>query len=98
MIAVTERAALALEEVLLSSDPPPGEALKLVVSGNQIALTVAPPSYGDQVFRNGDEPLLIIDSGIAEAVEGTQVTIDCEIEVVDGQAKREFHFVTPPGA
>ena len=96
MIAVTERAALALEELLLSSEPPPGEALKLVVSGNQIALTMAAPSNGDQVFRHDGEPLLIVDSGIAEAVEDTQVAIDCEIRIEDGCAKREFRFVSPP--
>ncbi|HLG73227.1 MAG TPA: hypothetical protein VK009_22625 [Chloroflexota bacterium] len=95
MIAVTERAAFALEEVLLSSDPPPGEGLKLTVSGNQIALMMAPPAQGDQVFQHDGEPLLIIDGDIAQAVDGTQLTIDCEIEVKDGHARREFHFVAP---
>ncbi len=93
MITLSERAALALDELLLKSEPPAGQGIKLVVSGNQIGLTVAPVNQGDQVLQRGDETLLIIDRDIAEAVNGVPITIDCEIEVVDGQAKTEFRFL-----
>jgi len=34
MITLSERAALALDELLLKSEPPAGQGIKLVVSGN----------------------------------------------------------------
>ena len=96
MITLTERAILALDELRMKSEPPAGEAVKLVASGNQIGLTTAPPCQGDQVIQLHDEPLLIVDRDIAEAVNGVPVAIDCEIELVNGEARTEFRFLRPP--
>jgi len=95
MIVLTERAALALDELALKSEFPPGEGLKLVASGGEIGLTVGAAEQGDQVVQRGDETLLIVERRIAEAVEAVPITIDCEIDVVDGEAKTEFHFLGP---
>jgi Fe-S cluster assembly iron-binding protein IscA len=95
MITLTERAALALDELVVKSELPPGEGIKLVASGNQIGLLVTDIQEGDQVLQRAGETLLIVDRDIAEAVNGISITIDCEIEVVDGQAKTEFHFLRP---
>ena len=68
MITLSERAALALDELLLKNEPPPGQGIKLVASGTQIGLTVAPPTQGDQILQRGDETLLIVegDTPVAE--------------------------------
>lgn len=93
MITLTERAALALDELALKSELPPGVGLKLAAAGNEIGLTVGPAEQGDQVVHRGDETLLIVDRAIAAATSAVPIAIDCEIEVVDGQAKTEFHFI-----
>lgn len=95
MIGLTERAALALDEMLLANDPPPGQGIKLVATGQQIGLTWAEVEPGDQLVRRGDETLLVIDADIARAVSDMPVAIDCEISVVDGHAITEFRFVAP---
>lgn len=95
MITLTERAALALDELALKSELPPGEGLKLVASGSEIGLTVGAAEQGDQVVQRGDETLLIVDRRIAEAIRSVPITIDCEIEVEGGEAKTQFHFVGP---
>ncbi len=93
MIAVTERAAMALEELRLSSNATEGQAPKLVAADNHLGLMLGAPSPGDQVLSRRDEPLLIVDGEVAVALDG--VAIDCEIEVVDGHAITEFSFVLP---
>jgi hypothetical protein len=97
MITLTERAALALDELALKTELPPGEGIKLVANGNEIALIAGAPEDGDQVLRRGNETLLIVGHDIATAVDSLHIAIDCEIEVVDGQAKTEFHFLSGLG-
>jgi hypothetical protein len=95
MITLTERAALALDELRLKSEPVAGEGIKLVASGNQIGLIVGPADEGDQIIELGSAPLLIVERDIAEAVDDVPLAIDCEIEIVDGEAKTEFQFRRP---
>jgi Fe-S cluster assembly iron-binding protein IscA len=94
MITVTERAATELEELLTTEDAPPGQGVKLVPSGTgTIGMTIAAPSEGDEVIRRGEEPLLIVDSRVAEALDGAEV--DCDRSVVDGQPRAEFKLRPP---
>jgi Fe-S cluster assembly iron-binding protein IscA len=93
MITVTERAATALEELLSSSNAQPGQGVKLIPSdGGQVGMTIDAPSEGDEVVSRGDAPLLIVDSDIADALDGAR--IDCDTSMVDGQQKLEFKLET----
>jgi Fe-S cluster assembly iron-binding protein IscA len=94
MITLTERAATELEELLTTNNAPPGQGLKLVPGRTgQVGMIIGAPSEGDEVVRRGDEPLLIVDSSIAGALDGAK--IDCETAVVDGQPKAEFRLEPP---
>jgi hypothetical protein len=93
MIALTERAVLALDELVLKSELPAGVGIKLVAAGNEIGLTVGAVERGDQVVQKGGETLLIVDRAVAEATRAEPIALDCEIDVTDGQAKAEFHFL-----
>lgn len=94
MITVTERAAAELQQLLMVNNAQPGQGVKLIPNGaNQVGMSIGTPGELDQVIRQGDEPLLIIDSSIADALDGTQV--DCETAVVDGQPRTEFRLQMP---
>lgn len=89
MISVTDRAATQLQELLALNNAPPGQAVKLVPNGaNSVGMSIGAPGEGDQVIRHGGEPLLIVDSSLADALDGAQV--DCETTLVDGQPRPEF--------
>jgi Fe-S cluster assembly iron-binding protein IscA len=94
MITVTERAATELQGLLAANNAPPGQAVKLVPSGtNSVGMSIGAPGENDEVIRQGDELLLIVDSSLAAALDGTQV--DCETAMVDGQPRTEFKLRTP---
>lgn len=89
MITVTERAANELQELLTNNNAEPGQGVKLVPSGeNRFGMSIGTPAEDDEVIRRGDEPLLIVDSRIAAALDGSE--IDCETATVDGQRRTEF--------
>jgi hypothetical protein len=72
----------------------PGEGVKLIPSGTgNIGMTIGAPSEGDEVIRHGAEPLLIVDSRIADTLDGAE--IDCNSSVVDGRPRTEFK-IRPP--
>jgi Fe-S cluster assembly iron-binding protein IscA len=94
MIRLTERAATGLQELLVANNAPPGQGVRLVPSGTGgIGMTISVPRQGDEVVRRGEEPLLIVDSRIAETLAG--VEIDCETSVVDGEPRTEFRTRSP---
>ena len=94
MITITERAAAGLQELLATNNAPPGQGVKLVPGGTgQVGMIIGAPSEGDEVVRRGDEPLLIVESGIAGALDGAQ--IDCEISPAEGRPKLEFTLRPP---
>jgi Fe-S cluster assembly iron-binding protein IscA len=94
MITVTERAATELEELLVSSNAPPGQGVKLVPSGTgSVGMTITAPSEGGEVIRRGEQPLLIVDGSLVGALDGSE--IDCNTALIDGQPKTEFHLRPP---
>ncbi len=94
MIAVTERAAAALQQMLAGSNVPPGQGVRVVPSGaGGLGMTIGPPNPGDEVIRRGEEPLLIIDSRVAALLDRAE--IDCETAVVAGQQRTEFKLRPP---
>jgi Fe-S cluster assembly iron-binding protein IscA len=94
MITVTERAATQLEQMLVTSGALPGQGVRLVPSSTgTLGMAISAPSEGDEVIRRAEQPLLIVDSRIAGALEGSE--IDCDTALVDGQPKTEFHLRAP---
>ncbi|MGH2353489.1 MAG: hypothetical protein ACRDI2_25660 [Chloroflexota bacterium] len=79
MINVTERAAAEFQEILTTKNAPPGHGVKLVPSGSGgVGMTIGAPGDGDKVIprEEGDDPLLIVDGRITDALEGLE--IDCK--------------------
>ena len=94
MITVTERAATELEEMLMTTSAPAGQGVKLVPSGTgTVGMTISVPSEGDEVIRRGEQPLLIVDSSLFGALDGSE--IDCDTALVDGQPRTEFRLRPP---
>jgi Fe-S cluster assembly iron-binding protein IscA len=94
MIAITERAAAGLQELLAINHAQPGQGVKLVPSGTgRIGMTISEPGEGDAVVDHEGAPLLIVDGGIADSLDGTQ--IDCEISPAEGQPKLAFTLRPP---
>jgi hypothetical protein len=68
---MTERAADALMEMLTADQAPSDQGVKLVPdSSGGLAMTIAPPGKGDEVVRQGERPLLIIDAEMIGRVDG----------------------------
>ena len=89
MITVTERAASALEAILVDGNAQPGQGVKLVPRGaDDIALTIEAPNEGDEVIRRADVPLLIVDRTLTRPLDGAQ--LDCADTPVDGQTPTRF--------
>jgi len=96
MITVTERAATELQGLLATNNALPGQGVKLIPSGTgSIGMTIDAPAEGDEVVWHGQEPLLIVDSSLTEALDGAE--IDCDTVSVDGQARAQFRLRPPPG-
>jgi Fe-S cluster assembly iron-binding protein IscA len=82
MIQVTESAANELRSVLASSQAPQDRGLKLVPNEKgEVALTIDKPQLGDDVVKEGDRPLLIVDSTLVHRLDGAVFDI-----VTDGKA------------
>ena len=89
MITVTDRAATELQELLSHNNASPGQGIKLVPNGaNRFGMSIGAPGEDDEVIRRDDEPLLIVDSRIAAALDGSE--IDCETAMVGGEPRTEF--------
>jgi hypothetical protein len=88
MIQVTETAATELKSVLASNGAPSDRGLKLVAGDEgHMSLTIDKPQLGDDVVKDGDRPLLIVDSTIARHLDGVVFDVAVE-ERSKGQGSR----------
>lgn len=87
MINVTERAASVLQNLLETSDAPPGQGVKLIpdAQGN-LGMTIASPVEGDQVVSREESPLLIVDGSIAQQLDGTEL----DVQEIPGEESARF--------
>jgi Fe-S cluster assembly iron-binding protein IscA len=90
MISITDRASVALEELLVTSSAPPGFGVKLAPgsSAGIIEMMIGEPNDGDDVIRRGDDPLLIVDERMLGELEG--VEMDFETHIVAGEPRADF--------
>jgi Fe-S cluster assembly iron-binding protein IscA len=97
MITITDRAAAALQDLLVTNNAPPGFGVKLAPgnTADAIGMMIGEPNEGDDVIRRGDDPLLIVDGRIVDELDGAE--IDCETHVVDGEPRPDFTLRAAPG-
>jgi Fe-S cluster assembly iron-binding protein IscA len=87
MIQLTERAAEGLKKILSAEGTPGDQGVKLVPDES--------PSQGDSVMGEGKRPLLIVDSMIAERLDGVVLDLTGE------EPEEQLRFVlrgSEPGA
>jgi Fe-S cluster assembly iron-binding protein IscA len=71
MIRLTERAAEALKEMLTANQTPDDQGVKLFPDQEGgIAMAIAPAAESDEVVREEDRPLLIVDAELVGKLEG----------------------------
>lgn len=67
MVQVTERAANALQELLIAEGAPPEAAIRLQDDGQgRLGMSVDAPQPGDEVVSRDDIPVLVVDGGVSE--------------------------------
>lgn len=96
MLAVTERAAVQMEELLRINHAAPGQGVRLVPSSaGNFGMAIDAPSERDEVTPkpNREEPLVIVDDRMAGALEGAE--IDYETVVVNGEPRSQFTLLPP---
>lgn len=77
MVTVTDRATEELRNILANAAPQPGQALRLVPSREGgLGLGLDEEREGDEIVKSGDEKILLVSSGIAEALD--EATIDVQ--------------------
>jgi len=76
MIQVTDQATEGLKELLDTSRVPDDQGVKLVpAETGGIGMTIGRATEGDVVFDADRKPLLIVDSGIAEHLDGATIDL-----------------------
>jgi len=91
MITVTECAAAGLYRLLEYHEAPHGQGVKLrACCKGGIGMTIDKPGEGDKVIWRHGRPLLVIDRGVVEFLEGT--VLHCESMEIGGQRGMRFHL------
>jgi Fe-S cluster assembly iron-binding protein IscA len=76
MIQVTKNAATEIKNVLAANDTGEDRGLKLVpAERGGVSLTIDKPQPGDAVLKDGERPLLIVDSTIARNLDGVVLDV-----------------------
>ncbi len=89
MIRVTEQAAEALKGVLEANDAETGHGVKLVFDPTgAIRLKIGAAAPEDEVMRQGEEPLLIVERRVAERIQG--LVLDVEVVEEDGRPQKKL--------
>lgn len=70
ILAVTDEAVGALNEVLEQADSSEDQTLRLVEDQGQYRFTLDEEREGDQVIKNGERPVLVIASEVSQSLEG----------------------------
>jgi Fe-S cluster assembly iron-binding protein IscA len=97
MIQVTENAATEIKNVLSANKSDEEHGLKLVpVEQGGVGITIDKPQPGDAVLKDGERPLLIVDSTIARNLDGVVLDVSDEDKKRSGGAR--FVLRGQPGA
>jgi hypothetical protein len=89
MFQVTDRAAIALQEVLAINNAPPKRGVRLVpTEEGRLGMTIDHPREGDQVVRRDDTPVLILDRQVAAALSA--VVLDLQPAETEPEAPARF--------
>jgi len=95
MIRLAERAAEALKEMLTANQTPNDQGAKLFPDpSGGVAMTIAPPSEGDEVVNEEGRLLLIVDAEIVGRVDGAELDLTGSDDAKDPR----FQLRGPPRA
>jgi len=76
MIKVTKGAAVEIKNVLSANQTSEDSGLKLVpAERGGVGMTIDKPQPGDAVIKDGERPLLIVDSTIARNLDGVVLDV-----------------------
>jgi Fe-S cluster assembly iron-binding protein IscA len=74
MVRVTERATIALQELLTDNAAPPDTGVRLTPDGSgHLGMLLDTPHPGDQVIQREETPVLIVDGAIAPRLSQMEV-------------------------
>jgi hypothetical protein len=97
MFAVTTEAARELQHLLEAEGAPPETGVKLSPgNGGALQMTLDAPAEGDEVIREGERPLLILDGSIRQRLDGA--VLDVERPEANGQQGVRFVLQAPEGS
>lgn len=88
MVQLTDQAAAELKALKEANGLTPAQGIKLVPEGTGVGLTVSEPAEGDEVITRDEEPLLIVDPLLTDALRG--LTFDCIEVFEDGERQQRF--------
>jgi Fe-S cluster assembly iron-binding protein IscA len=77
MVAITERAAVKLQDLLSEQDAQPDEGIRLTPDGSGgIGMSIDTAHDGDEVVEDEESPVLIVDRAIVPRL--TDMVVDYE--------------------
>ena len=89
MVAITERAAVKLQDLLAAQDAQPDEAIRLAPNGTGgIGLAVDTAHAGDEVVEDDESPVLIVDGVLAPRL--ADMVVDYETAEDDHRTAQGF--------
>ncbi|MDP9222394.1 MAG: hypothetical protein M3P18_00785 [Actinomycetota bacterium] len=91
MVRITERAATALQELLVTNEAPPDSGVRLAPNTRgDLSMSVDAPHAGDEVVRREEDasPVLIVDSAVIEDLQ--EMVVDYESAEDDHQTPGGF--------
>jgi hypothetical protein len=89
MVSLTQRAHRGFAELLLAHQVPPGHGVRLVPgTSGELAMVIDIPTEADEVISVGQTGFLMMNRGIARALE--QAQIDCFHSWADGRRMTAF--------
>src|SRR4051794_33919111 len=94
MVRITERATVALQDLLMANDAAPDVGVRLTPDGrDSLGMVIDEPHKGDEVIRNEQTPVLIVDTVVANHL--TDMVIDYPTVEDDHQTPGGFVLRSP---
>ena len=89
MVRVTEKAATALQELLVENSAPPEAGVRLTPTpAGNVGMVIDAPQTGDEVIRRDEAPLLIVEEALVPRL--TDMVVDFESTREDRQRSGGF--------
>jgi len=95
MVQVTDRAVIALQNMLTDTDAPPEAGIRLTPNDSGgVGMTVDAPVPGDEVIERDESCVLIVDGAIRERM--TEMVVDYQSSDLENGQTGDGRFVLRP--